>query len=165
LYQLVVLPPPGAVRDVEEFRRLHDPSFHRVAAHLPLVPPFATADRRLIERFDGLRLAPSFDVVLGRAAPIGRALALPVVAGAQAFDALRRAAAAELLPSFPEPVFGVPAMYVGAFGGDAEMELARRAFSTLPPPPPFAVDAVTLLLEDVRGLWHPVRARRLPSSS
>jgi 2'-5' RNA ligase superfamily protein len=162
--QVVVLPPEDAMRGIEEFRRLHDPAFHRVAAHLSLVPPFHSDDRGLVSRLERVPLPPSFDVLLGPPSPIGRALALPVVSGEAPLDALRRATAAALFPREELPP-ALPGLRVGFFGSRAEMELARRAILTVAPPPPFPVSCVSLLVEDQRGLWHEVVTRRLPRRS
>ena len=160
MFQVVVLPPTDAVREVEEFRRLHDPAFHRVAAHVALLPPFVASDASLLERFDSFRGGAGFDVELGPPTASGRALCLPATRGDAELRALQSALAAALLPSLAEPPQSAPALRVGLFGGDAEMELARRALATLPAPS-FAVNEIALLLEDVRGLWHPVRTSRL----
>jgi len=160
VFQVVVLPPAEAMRDVEEFRRLHDPAFHRVTAHLPLLPPFDATDAALLERFDAFRGGAGFDVELGPPTAVGRALCLPAARGDAELRALQSALAAALLPSPAEPPRAAPTLRVGLFGGDAELELARRALATLPPPA-FAVSEVALLLEDVRGLWHEVRTSKL----
>jgi hypothetical protein len=161
VFQVVVLPPAETMREVEEFRRLHDPAFHRVAAHLPLVAPFEPLDADLVARFDALRGAAAFDVTWGPAAVAGRALVLPVSDGEAQVDLLRAALTAELAPPLADTPRLAPALRLGLFGGDAEIELARRAFSTLPPPPGFRVRELSLLVEDERGLWHAVRERRL----
>jgi hypothetical protein len=160
VFQVVVLPPDGAATRLEEFRRVHDPAFHRIGAHLALLPPFEADDRALAERFADFR-ASAFDVSFGPAAPIGRALGYPVEDGADAVRALTASLASALLGPFGEPPFLVPAVRVGLFGSDAEMELARRTLWDAPPPGPWRVAEVTLLLEDVRGLWHPVRRAAL----
>ncbi len=159
MFQAVVFPPAQFLHDVEEFRRRHDPAFHRVAAHLPLVAPFDAADEGLVARLDAFRAAP-FEVSFGPPAAHGEALLLPVVGGAAEFDALQRALALFLRGDVPDPP-PLAALRAGLFGTTAELELARRALATLPPTPPFVVREVTLLMEDVRGLWHEVRRRRL----
>jgi len=155
-----VLPPADVMREIEELRRLHDPAFHRVAAHVSLLPPFEAADVALLERFDSFHEPGGFDVELGATSASGRALALCATRGDAELRALQSALAAALLPPLVEPPGLAPALRVGLFGGDAEMELARRAMATLEAPA-FAVTEVALLLEDVRGLWHPVRTSKL----
>jgi hypothetical protein len=161
--QVVVMPPAETMREVEEFRRLHDPAFHRVAAHVPVLAPFDSDDAGLIVRFDQHPAPPAFDVTFAPAAAAGRALVVPVSDGAAPLDELRRRLAAALLPPLAESSPAAPSLRIGLFGGDAEIELARRAFGTRSGPRGFRVTEVTLLLEDERGLWHEVRRKRLPS--
>lgn len=156
-----MLPPAETTRGVEEFRRLHDPAFHRIGAHLPLVPPFDAKEDAVAARFDALELRPAFDVAFGAPVAHGHALALPVTSGDAALRALSGDLAAALLPPLAEPPGGTASLRVGLFGGDAELELARRALATQAPPGTFTVTEVVLLLEDVRGLWHDVRRRKL----
>jgi hypothetical protein len=159
--QLVLLPPPDAVRVLEEFRRLHDPAFHRVAAHVPLLPPFDAGDA-VLRRFDAFD-ADGFDVALGAATVVGEALCLPVVRGRDDVVGLLGALASALLPPLAEVPPRTPALRVGLFGGAAEAELARRALATVELTAAWPVRDVTLLVEDVRGLWHLLRNRRLRS--
>jgi hypothetical protein len=161
VFQVVVLPPAESTRDVEEFRRLHDPAFHRIGAHLVLVPPFDATSETLIARFDAMELRPAFDVAFGPPVANGHALSLAVTHGEAALRALQGDVAAAILPPHIERPNGAVALRVGLLGGDAELELARRALATLAPPAAFTVREVVLLLEDVRGLWHDVRRRRL----
>jgi len=161
VFQVVVLPPAESTRDVEEFRRLHDPAFHRIGAHMALVPPFDATEEALFARFDAMDLRPAFDVAFGPPVAHGHALALSVLSGEAALRALQGDVAAIVLPPHVERPNASSALRVGLFGSDAELELARRALATLPPPDAFTVREVVLLLEDVRGLWHDVRRRRL----
>lgn len=158
-----MLPPAEATREVEEFRRLHDPAFHRVAAHVSLLPPFEPSDAALLERFDAFRGGAAFEVELGPPQASGRALCLPAARGDAELVALQSALASALLPPLASPPRAAPSLRVGLFGGDAEMELARRALATRAAPA-FSVNEVALLVEDVRGLWHPVRTSRLSGS-
>jgi hypothetical protein len=161
VFQVVVLPPAESTHGVEEFRRLHDPAFHRVGAHLPLVPPFDAAEDAVLGRFDAMELRPAFDVAFGAPVASGQSLSLPLTAGEAALRALSGDVAEALLPPHAERPNAAAALRVGLFGTDAELELARRALATLPPPGAFTVREVVLLVEDVRGLWHDVRRRRL----
>lgn len=155
-----MLPPADSMREIEELRRLHDPAFHRVAAHVTLLPPFDADPAATVERFDAFRGGAAFGVELGAATTSGRALCLAPTRGDAELRALQSALAAALLPPLAEPPGLAPALRVGLFGGDAEMELARRAMATLQAPT-FEVTEAALLLEDVRGLWHPVRTATL----
>jgi 2'-5' RNA ligase superfamily protein len=161
VFQVVVLPPPDLAAAIEEFRRLHDPAFHRLGAHLPVLPPFDSGDASLDARFDAAAAGRAFDVELGPPAAAGQALVLPVVGGRGEFLALRAAFATALLPALTELPDAAPSLRVGLFGGAAEMELARRSLSVLGPVAAWRVTEVTLLVEDVRGLWHPLRGRPL----
>ncbi len=161
MYQVVVLPPPEPLREIEEMRRLHDPAFHRVPAHVSVLPPFEPWDAHMVERFDELRCGPAFRARFGPPQPVGRALCLPLVEGADGASSLQQAVAAALLGPVAPPPASAPSLRVGVFVSDAELELARRSLATLPAPPAFTVGAVTLLYEDVRGLWHEVRRRAL----
>ena len=156
MFQVVVLPPPGSMGPVEELRRLHDPAFHRVAAHIALLPAFEAATAALNERFDAIAFEP-FDASLGPPAAAGSALCLPIAQGSQEMRRLTSTLATSLLGPLGAPPRTAPSMRVGLFGSDAELELARRALATLAPPPPWTVREIVLLLEDVRGLWHEVR--------
>lgn len=156
-----MLPPPTSVRAVEEFRRTHDPAFHRIPAHLALVPPFDAHDASLVARFDAFRWRGAIDLTLGAPTPAGSALVLPPDGGAADLVALRDA----LFAAVPGPLAAAsgtpPVLRAGLFGSAAELELGRRVLAALEPPEPFAVRSVALLVEDVRGLWHTVRERTL----
>lgn len=163
MYQVVVLPPDEVQELVESFRRLHDPGFHRSAVFLPVFGPFEPAGDEPLARFDGLHGAP-FTVNLGPPEARGSALVLPVREGAASLVALRESIRQELAPSAPEPVTESPAVRVGLFTSEPEMEMARRAFASLAPPAPFRIDGLHLAFEDERGLWHTLRERRLVSA-
>ncbi len=163
-----MLPPAESLTHVEELRRLHDPAFHRIAAHVALLPPFDAADPSLPARFDAFDGGPTFDASFGEPLVQGDALCLPLARGDGELRALRdRLADALLGPAdallgpADEPPRASPSLRVGLFGSAAEAELARRALSTLPRPAPWTVVDVVLVLEDVRGLWHEVRRRAL----
>ena len=156
-----MLPPPDSMPDIEEFRRSHDPAFHRIGAHIVVVPAFEAENTSLLARFDSFGDVDAFEVALGEPAALGRALCLPVIRGEAQLRALEAALCASLLGPLGAPRDAAPAMRAGLFGGDAELELARRVLAAMPPPEPFVVRAISLVLEDVRGLWHTVRERRL----
>jgi hypothetical protein len=160
VYQVALIPPPEALGQIELFRRLHDPAFHRLPAHVPLLPPFEPIRRDVLTQFDALRAAP-FDARLGNAHAMGTSLMLDLVLGAGETVALRGTLHAALLdPAAPE-VDSAPRVRIGHFASDAALELARRGLGPDEELQPFRVDRVTLLLEDVRGIWHPVRERVL----
>jgi hypothetical protein len=159
VFQVVVLPPEGSTRDVEELRRLHDPAFHRIGAHVPLLPPFDSEASALVARFDAFRFAP-FEIELGAPAVHGAALSLAVTRGDDDLRALRDALASRFLGPADERPSAAPSLRVGLLGGAADLELARRSLSTLPAPAAWRVDEIVLMVEDVRGLWHEVRRRR-----
>ena len=155
------MPPPGTLASVEQFRRLHDPAFHRIAAHVGILPPFEPSDANVLDLFDAAALPPRFTAEFGAPAAVGRALVLPLTGGAREGLALQAALARLLLgPADAGPALA-PALRIGLFSSDAEMEMARRALTSLESPPGFGVTEVSLLLEDLRGLWHPVRSLRL----
>jgi hypothetical protein len=161
VFQVVVLPPPDLAAAFEEFRRLHDPAFHRVGAHVPVLPPFDSEDALLAARFDAADAGKPFDLGLGAALAAGQSLGLPVERGRGELVALRSVLAAALLPTLTEVTDAVPSLRMGLFGNAAEMELARRAIEGRVAARSWRVDEVALLVEDVRGLWHPLRRKRL----
>ncbi len=156
MYTVAVLPPPEALGEVEQFRRLHDPAFHRAPPHVALLPPFEPIRRDFIERFDGISHA-AFSMCLGAPVAAEMTLGLGITEGEGHVRRLRAAVVDALLdPPAPRPS-GAPFLRVGVFGTLPELELARRSLSTVDALPAFRVARVTLLLEDVRGLWHAVR--------
>jgi hypothetical protein len=161
VFQVVVLPPPEVAAAIDEFRRLHDPSFHRVGAHVAVLAPFDSDDAALADRFESADAGAPFDVELGAASAAGQSLGLPVARGRDRIAALRSAFAAAILPPLTELPDAAPSVRVGLFGGAAEMELARRALEIRVAAAAWRVDEVVLLVEDVRGLWHPLRRKRL----
>jgi hypothetical protein len=165
VYQVVVLPPDGSMTGIEELRRLHDPAFHRIGAHVALLPPFDGDADAVTRRFDGLDAGGAFELRFGAPAVVGDALCLPVADGEAAVRALRARLAESLLGPLGDAPTAAPSLRVGLFGGDAEIELARRSLGTLPPPAPWSVREIVLLVEDVRGLWHEVRRKRLDEAA
>ena len=156
-----MLPPAETMGAIEEIRRLHDPAFHRVAAHLVLLPPFEPSDASLVERLDALELPPAFPLAFGAPVVCGTSLSLAVAQGADELRELQVALARGLLPSHAALPQAPAGLRTGVHSGAAELELARRGLASLDPLAPFAVRAVSLLLEDVRGLWHEVHQKRL----
>lgn len=163
VHEVAVLIPPAALGDLDSFRRLHDPAFHRGAARVPVLPSFETPRADLLVRFDALDLYDVAPFLVGFGAPAadGRALELPVSDGCEALQKLRRLLARGLLGPLADADGAPPAVRIGLFSSDAERELARRAFSTGRAPAPFRASSLALLFEDERGLWHTVRERAL----
>lgn len=163
MLQIVVFPPEDAAAAFEPFRRLHDPAFHQVGAHVPLVPPWDDGDHAAVVRKLGDFESPgTLDLSFGAAEARGRALVLPVLDPAGRIGAFVRALSAQALPT--SALVGerasTPALRLGLFVSDAELELARRAWLSEPRPGGFRAGEFVLLFDDVRGLWH--EARRFP---
>jgi 2'-5' RNA ligase len=160
VFQVVVVPPEDVVAALEPFRRLHDPAFHRHPPHLALTGPFDAGDAEaLLRRFLAFS-APSVLVTFDDPRAEGSALVLPVRDEAGRVAALAAAVQDAVLPVGMrlrgEPF--VPHLRVGVIAGDAEREMARRAFTaSVERVPAFVASDATLLVEDVRGLWHEVR--------
>lgn len=161
MHAVAVLPPVESLGDVESFRRLHDPSFHRAPAHVLLVPPFDGSDPAVPGRFDHVDAGAPFDVAFGAPEVRGHEVVLPVTTGRARLEQLRAALFHALSGPLAASAHTAPALRLGLLATDAERELARRAFVNSRAPAPFRVEAVTLLLEDERGMWHAVRRRRL----
>jgi hypothetical protein len=161
VHEVAVLIPTDALGDVDSFRRLHDPAFHRGAARVQVLTSFETRRADLLLRFDALDLSPiaPFRTAFGAPVAAGAALELPVTDGREAILRLGTIAAAGLLVTAAERA--APAVRIGLFSLDAERELARRAFLTSRAPRPFRAASIALLFEDERGLWHAVRERVL----
>ena len=160
MYQVAIIPPVDALGEIEHFRRLHDPAFHRVPAHVPLLPPFEPVRRDFLARFDALRASP-FDARLGSPEVHDTSLALALVQGAAETAGVREALHEALLDPAAPAAIAQPSLRIGHFPSEAALELARRGLAATDALPVFHVGQVTLLLEDVRGIWHPVRERVL----
>jgi hypothetical protein len=164
VYQVAIIPQVEALGEIELFRRLHDPAFHRMPAHLPLLPPFEPIRPDFLARFDALR-SPPFDARLGAPEIHGTSLVLTLVVGSPETEALRDALHDALLDPAAPPTSVAPNLRIGHFPSDAALELARRGLATTDELPAFRVAQISLLLEDVRGIWHSVRERVLSSRS
>ena len=162
MFQIVVFPPEETRAAVEAFRRLHDPAFHRVAPHVPLAPPFEDADATgLRRRLAAFRPGPAPTLAFEEPRAFGRALCVPVGDGNGRLAASVRALRETVLPLSArlQQNGDAPALRVGLLGTAAELEMARRAFVAASPPlAPFTPDAIVLLMDDVRGLWHEVQS-------
>lgn len=160
MLQIVVFPPEDAAAAIEPFRRLHDPAFHQVGAHVALVPPWDDGDHAAVVRKLGDFTPPgTLDVSFGAPEARGRSLALPVLDPDGRVGAFVRTLAARALPT--SALVGeravAPALRLGLFVSDAELELARRAWLAEPRPRGFRARELVLLFDDVRGLWHEAR--------
>ncbi len=160
MYQVVVLPPPGSLGAVERFRKRHDPAFHRVGAHLPVLPAFEARGDGVVREFAGLRGGAPFGIAYGSPAVRGRMLCLPITDGATALRGLRDALAAVFLDPLHSMPEAEPHLRVGLFASEPELELTRRALVNSQPPEPFEAQELVLLMEDARGLWHEIGRRR-----
>jgi hypothetical protein len=129
VYQVVVLPPPGVLGQVEHFRRLHDPGFHRVSAHIALLPPFEALRGDFLERIVGLRLGPPLIVRLGPPAVEGHALQLPVTHSTQELEQLRDTVADVLLDPAADHPRAPLALRVGLISSSAAARSPPRARS------------------------------------
>ncbi len=165
MFQIVVFPGDEETAAIEPFRRLHDPAFHEIGAHVVLAPPFDDAEPdALIRRFLAFEAPGSLDLSFGAPVGRGRALAVPVLDPSGRVGAVARAIRETVLPlsARMQENPDEPAVRLGLFPSDAELELARRAWlATSPRPTGFRAAELVLLLEDERGLWHEVRRLRV----
>ncbi len=161
MFQVVVLPPPEALGALEEFRRRHDPAFHRLPAHVLVLGPFDPADERALDRFDTVAAPEPFVVELGAPELRDDGLYLPAWRGLDQLETLRADLAEALVGPDADVAATPPSLRVGRFGIAAEAELVARSLSAAGLPRPFTVDTLTLVLEDERAIWHPVRRRHL----
>jgi hypothetical protein len=165
VFQIVVFPGDEASAVVESFRRSRDPAFHEIGAHVVLQPPFHDDDAAaLAARFDAFEAPGSLDVSFGAPLARGRALCLPVLDPDGRVGALVRALGNAVLPlsARVRELTEGPALRLGLFASDHELELARRAWlATTPRPNGFRASELVLLFDDVRGLWHEVARVRV----
>lgn len=158
MYRVVILPPPAAVRQLEEYRRRLDPAFHRLPLHVPVAVPFERTEATVYEEFDRTSRVSRFELELGAAEIADERLELPVTRGAEHVTALSRALA---------DAFGIelpgrdPALLLGRSSSAAELELAARGLDVVERPDRLSVDQISLLVEDARGLWVVARTRPL----
>jgi hypothetical protein len=163
---VVVFPPPEAVAAAEEFRRLHDPLFHRIAAHVAVIPALSwrTAEEALRRLSPALRGWPrgAFPVNLSGA---GRTrdgtVFVKVDEGAAALGELhdRLLAALEPPPGHEPPAF-IPVLGIGRAPTVSEAEFLQRQVAGHLAPVRFSVEHASFVVEDARGLWREVE--RLP---
>ena len=157
---VVVFPPVGAAAPAEEFRRLHDPLFHRIAAHLTVVPALSwcTEARAVPLLLEAIRAADRgpFPATLNG---VGRTregvVYLRVEEGAGALAALNDRLTRALGPpaDLERPPF-VPVLGIGRAAGPAEAEFLQRQVAGHIAPVQFSVEDLSVVVEDARGLWH-----------
>ena len=157
---VVVFPPAEAVAAAEEFRRIHDPLFHKIAAHVAVVPAVAWCDAEQASGriSEAMRKAGrgTFPVNLSGA---GRTrdgtVFVKVDEGAAALAALHGVLVAALgpPPGWAPPPF-VPVMGVGRSPTVSEAEFLQRQLAGHLAPVRFPVEHLSLVVEDARGLWH-----------
>ena len=163
---VVIFPPPEAVAAAEEFRRLHDPLFHRVAAHVTVVPAVgwraaAVALPRLDEAIRETGRGP-FPVNL---CGIGRTkdgvVFVKVDEGGAALAELNERLTAALgpPPGSERPPY-IPVLGLGRGPTVSRAEFLQRQAAGYLSPARFPVEHLSLLVEDSRGLWH--ERHRLP---
>ncbi len=161
MYQIVAFPDAADAAGIESFRRCHDPSFHEIAAHVALAPPFREDDPAgLVRRFLSFDRTGPLEMMFAPPESRSRALLLPVLDGAGRVSAAVGAIRDSVLPLSARlgRADGSVALRLGLFASDGEAELARRAWlATEGLPTGFRAGALTLLLADERGLWHEVR--------
>ncbi len=163
---VVVFPPAEAVAAAEEFRRLHDPLFHRIAAHVAVLPALSwrTAAEGL-PRLAGAVAAAGrgpFPVNLSGA---GRTrdgtVFVKVDEGAGPLGDLNgRLLAALGPPEGAEVPPYVPVMGIGRAPTVSEAEFLQRQIAGHLAPVRFSVEHLSFVVEDARGLW--VEKERLP---
>ncbi len=155
---VVLLPPPAALEAVEEFRREHDPLFHRIPGHLTVVFPFEgrTEAEALRAARDGAAAAAAgpFEVSLGGAGRFDDGVVyLRVGRGAAELASLHDALAPLFLPPGARPLPYLPHLTVARGTGAAEAEFLERQAAGRLPTVRFDAEVLTLVVEDARGLW------------
>jgi len=157
---VVLFPPAPAVSAAEEFRRIHDPLFLRIPAHVTVVSAFGWRGRREAEK----RIGRALDDVRPGSFPatlcgVGRTkdgvVFVKVEEGAPRLSRLHEALTDALgpPPDLELPPF-VPVLGVGRTPGAAEAAFLQRQVAGHLPPARFSVETLSLVEEDGRGIWH-----------
>lgn len=155
---VVVFPPAEAVTDAEAFRREHDPLFHRIAAHLTVVFPLegldpASAARRLERALEEAK-GRIFAVGLGGAGRYDDGVVfLRVGRGAEELCRLHDALTAAVGPPGTTRLPYLPHLTVGRAAGEAEAIFLERQAAGRITGVRFSVEALSVVVEDARGLW------------
>ena len=157
---VVLFPPAEAVSAAEEFRRIHDPLFHRIPAHVTVVSAFAWRNRRDAEHRVGRALDDAargpFPATLSG---VGRTkdgvVFVKVEEGAPSLSRLHEALTEALgpPPDLDLPPF-VPVLGVGRTPTGSEAAFLQRQVAGHLPPARFSVETLSLVEEDGRGIWH-----------
>jgi 2'-5' RNA ligase len=155
---VVVFPPADAVAAVEEFRRIHDPLFHKIAAHVTVVPALGWCPEDLAaERLAGAVAARgrgSFPLALSG---VGRTrdgvVFVKVGEGAAELDALHGLLSESLRPppDLQRPPY-IPVLGLGRGATTSEAEFLLRQAAGHLAPVRFSVEVLSLVVEDARGL-------------
>lgn len=163
---VVVFPPADAVAAAEEFRRLHDPLFHRIPAHVTLVPAIGwrteeEASPRLAQAVASAAQGPFPATLSGVGRTRDGVVFVRVEEGAAALSSLHARLTAALAPppGYEPPPF-VPVLGLGRSPGTSEAEFLQRQVAGHLAPMRFSVEDLALIVEDARGLWH--ERERLP---
>lgn len=157
---VVLFPPARAVSAAEEFRRIHDPLFHRIPAHVTVVPAFGwrsreEAESRIGRVLDGAGPGPFPATLSGVGRTKDGVVFVKVEEGAPALSRIHESLTEALgpPPDLELPLF-VPVLGVGRAGGPAEAAFLQRQVAGHLPPARFSVESVSLVVEDARGIWH-----------
>ena len=163
---VVVFPPAEAVAAAEEFRRIHDPLFHKVAAHVTVVPALGwrteeEAGPRLVEALAAAGQGPFPANLSGVGRTKDGVVFVRVEEGSATLAALNlRLAAALVPPPGHEPPPYLPVLGIGRTPTPSEAEFLQRQVAGHLAPVRFSVESLSLIVEDARGLWH--ERERLP---
>jgi 2'-5' RNA ligase len=157
---VVVFPPAEAVAAAEEYRRIHDPLFHRIAAHIAVVPALSWRSREEgLPRLEEAVRVPGrgpFPVNLSGAGRTrdGTVFVKVDEGTAQLADLnVRLLAALGPPPGFEPPPF-IPVMGIGRAPTVSEAEFLQRQIAGHLSPVRFSVERLSFVVEDARGLWH-----------
>jgi len=154
---VVLFPPAEAVGAAEEFRREHDPLFHRIAAHLTVVFPFESTWERAAPRLERAVAAgaTAFEVVLAGAGRFDDGVVyLRVGEGAPVLAALHeRLTDAVAPPTGAVHLPFVPHLTLGRGTGPAESAFLERQAAGRLAETRFRAERLSLVVEDARGIW------------
>ncbi len=157
---VVVFPPAEAVAAAEEFRRIHDPLFHKVAAHVTVVPAlgWCSEDKalpRLLGALGVFRQGPFPATLSGVGRTKDGVVFVRVEEGASALSGLNAVLTGALVPppGLELPAY-LPVLGVGRSPTPSEAEFLQRQIAGHLAPVRFSVESLSLIVEDARGLWH-----------
>lgn len=156
---VIVLPPREQASALEEFRQSNDPLFHKIAAHVTVVPPFSgiepTAALSTLRGVLSARHQEPFEISLGGAGRYDDGVVFVRVGeGAATLTRLHDALSAAVKPTggLPPRPF-VPHCTVGRGTGPAEAAFLERQAAGRLRTVRFRVERLILVVEDARGLW------------